>query len=272
MTGNSEGARRRLAEAVRRGGLAYAGLYGARWVIDRVLDGVDRRLVRLEQHRRIAEPWTISARRFTADFNRQLWNGYDWSARGEEWTRNDAWKQAVVDEFLTPYVPEGGTVVEIGPGAGRWTDILRNRARRLYLVDVAETPLKLCRERFSESDNIEYLLTPGHEIAVPAASIDAIWSYDCFVHITPLDIRGYVREFARVLRPGGSAVIHHAGAPDPGAVYRTGARSDMTDKMAVDFAEESGLEVLRQTQRFANPRDLVTVFRKPDQSDTRLAS
>ncbi len=113
----------RLKDALRRGGPAYAFLHSVRWAIQRVMDGLDLRLVHIEQRRRIVEDWTISARRFTAHDNKVLWNTYDWSMRGEEWTKNAArpeeWKRSLIEEFMIPYVPENAVVVEVVPGAGR---------------------------------------------------------------------------------------------------------------------------------------------------------
>jgi hypothetical protein len=40
-------------------------------------------------------------------------------------------------------------------------------------------------------------------------------------------------------------------------------RSDMTDKMAYDFARECGLEVEAQTQKLVNPRDVLTILKRP---------
>ena len=36
-------------------------------------------------------------------------------------------------------------------------------------------------------------------------------------NVNPTDARVYFREFRRVLKPGGRAVIHHSGPPPPGA-------------------------------------------------------
>jgi ubiquinone/menaquinone biosynthesis C-methylase UbiE len=245
------------------GGLVYSALYAARWMLKGVLDRFDRRLVGVEQRRCLVGPWTISAKRHTSAENKQLWNTYDWSQLGEEWTRSAEWKREILEEFLYPNVPEAGELLEIGPGGGRWTDVLRHRASKLYVVDIAERVLDLCRQRFAGSTNIEYVLSDGHSLAVPAASVEAVWSYDVFVHINPVDARGYFQEINRVLKPGRKAVIHHPGTPPPGQATRPGWRSDLTDKMVLQFAASSGLEVVSQATKLVNQGDYLTVFRKP---------
>jgi 2-polyprenyl-3-methyl-5-hydroxy-6-metoxy-1,4-benzoquinol methylase len=255
-------ARARLNEVWSRGGLFYLLLYGTRLCCQLLLDWFDGRLVRIEQSKCVVEPWTISARRFTVAENKFISNNLDWSRHGEEWTPSADWKEEVIREWMLPHFPQGGTFVEIGPGGGRWTETLQRLADHLVVVDIGEMALSVCRKRFADYDNIEYLLGDGRTIAVPDSFADAIWSYDVFVHISPLDVRAYFREIQRVLRPGGYAVIHHAGPPIPGVCLRKGWRSDLTDQLVLRFAEENGLEVVNQTTRLVNPGDVLTIVRK----------
>src|SRR5438874_9759983 len=97
---------KRLKAAFQGGGAYYALLYVMRWLGDRFVTGLDRRLVAVEQRKGLVEPWAISARRFTSLENKQLWNKHDWSQLGEEWTRSPQWKEQIVQEFLFPNVRE----------------------------------------------------------------------------------------------------------------------------------------------------------------------
>ena len=250
-------------KAIWRGGPFYTVLYSMRWVFKGVVDRLERRLIAIEQRKGLADEWTVLANRLTAGENRKIWNEYDWCKRGEEWTRSEEWRAELIREYIDPHFPQGSFILEIGPGGGRWSEVLQPRAERLYLVDVAEKPLELCRQRFADRTNVEYLLSDGRTLAVPDSSVDRIWSYECFVHINPVEIKGYFHEFHRVLKPGGKAFIHHAGPHIPGMPYRPGMRSDMTDKMALDFARASGLEVEAQTQKLVNPRDVLTILKRP---------
>ena len=254
----------RVKALVERGGWLYLALYSTRWTVERLGELLDRRLVGIEQRRRLVEPWSVSARRFTVDDNKRLWNTYDWSRRGEEWTRDERWKHRVIDQFLVPNVPLGAVVLEVGPGGGRWTEVLQSRAAKLYVVDVAERAIELCRERFVAQANIEYQVGDGSSLDLAASSIDAVWSYDVFVHINPVNVRSYFREFRRVLRPGGRAVIHHPGEPGRRAKDRPGWRSDVTNAMVVDFARENDLHVVAQTQDLVNEGDVLTVLEKSE--------
>ncbi len=252
----------RVKEMVKRGGAFYAAVYAARWVVVQMADALTRKAAEIERRANVVEPWAVSAERFTSSENRALWNTYDWSTLGEEWTPSEQWRQAIVEHFMAPYVPEHSSILEIGPGGGRWTDVLRQRAERLVVLDVAERPLQLCRERFRHASNIEFLLGDGRSIGVPDQSIDGIWSYDVFVHINPADARSYIREFSRILRPGAHAVVHHPGQAGPSQRDRAW-RSDLTDQMVRTFLQESGLRVVATTRDYVNPGDVLTVMQKP---------
>ena len=199
--------------------------------------------------------------------NRNYWSSWDWSAAGEEWTESPEWKASLVDEVLAPTMT-GGTLLEIGPGAGRWTEALLERSDRLLVVDVSQTALDLCRERFGGSAPIEYILTEGSSLTgVADASLDGIWSFDVFVHVAPTEVAHYLGEIARGLRPGALAVIHHAGRREPRAW-----RSPMTAKLFRNLAEERGLAVQRQFDSWGDGRfsvppfgDVITVLRAPEE-------
>ncbi len=208
----------------------------------------------------------------TVEANLEVWETHDWSRLGEEWTPSQEWKEAILNELLRPHIPAGSCVLEIGPGAGRWTEYLIPLASRLILVDITPACIALCRARFASESHIEYHVNDGRTLPfVSAASVDAIWSFDTFVHIEPRDIHSYVREFARVLRPGGVAVVHHARC----GCHRRSWRSDMTAEQMVEFCNEAGLVVVRQQVSLAGGTislcqlgiatkpDVVSVIQKP---------
>jgi ubiquinone/menaquinone biosynthesis C-methylase UbiE len=151
----------------------------------------------------------LLARRCSPIDNR--WSDYDWGRRGEEWNASPEWKQALIEDVLACWIPAGAVALEIEPGAGRWSQALAARASRLVLADVSERPLELCRERFNGDTRIQYVLSSGSDLpGVEDGSVDAVWSFDVFVHVAPRDQAAYIEEIARVLAPGGRAVVHHS--------------------------------------------------------------
>ena len=199
--------------------------------------------------------------------NRALWNGYDWTEKGENWSPSPEWKQALIDEVLLPNLGIGQDLIEIGPGAGRWTAVLQSRARTLTLVDISPACLDICRQQFVGAANMRYVLSSGSNlVGVPDESIDFIWSFDVFVHISPVDTEGYLREFRRVLRPGGRVVIHHAKR----GRSEGGFRSSMTAELFIALLKKHNLTFIRQLDSWGPDgqfdvkmhHDAITVFRR----------
>jgi ubiquinone/menaquinone biosynthesis C-methylase UbiE len=171
------------------------------------------------------------------DDHRGYWSAYDWSGLSEEWTASPEWKQGLIEDVLARWIPGGGVVLEIGPGAGRWSEVLASRASRLVLVDVlvdvSERPLELCRERFDGDTGVQYVLSSGSDLpGIPAGSIEAVWSFDVFVHVAMGDQAAYLGEIARVLAPGGAAIVHHSDGRNRGQLpSRSGWRSPMSRRL-----------------------------------------
>jgi SAM-dependent methyltransferase len=257
---------------VRRFGPRYVAAELALRATRRAGERLEDALLEIEGARGVFGPAHRAWRDNSAEENRRRWDRWDWSRLGEEWTASEDWKQAMVDEVLLPTIPAGGTVLEIGPGGGRWSVVLQPRSERLILVDVAQRPLDLVAERLAGADNVEYVLTPGSALtAIGDASVDAVWSFDVFVHVAPVDQAGYLTEIARVLRPGGVAAIHHADGRNRGvAPSRHGWRAPMTAELFAALGRERGLAVDRTIRSWAGGaealggyHDVITVLRRP---------
>lgn len=236
--------------------------------------------------------------------NRRIWDkDYRWPDDGDEWNGQAsfcgqpyaAWKQALVEHFLTPRLAADVTLLEIGPGHGRWTRFMAGHCAKLYLADLSPSCLDHCRRLFGD-DGIVYVPTDGHSLAqVPDATVDFLWSYDCFVHIGPRDTAGYLTDMRRVLKPGGEAVIHHPGrrhmalpldwlrqcGPLALKSYNwislgeptttDGWRAAVSRERFAKLARQAGLDVVRQQQEFGPENafavrrfgDWITTLRKP---------
>jgi SAM-dependent methyltransferase len=153
--------------------------------------------------------------------NRQIWEeGWDWSRAGEEWSSWWGGTPALWYGGLLPrihaFLP-AETILEIGPGFGRWTDYLRDACERLVVVDLAEKCIEHCRQRFGDAPNIDYHVNDGRSLAmVDDESIDFAFSFDSLVHAEADVLEAYLTQLAAKLKPDGIAFLHHSTAGDFG--------------------------------------------------------
>jgi SAM-dependent methyltransferase len=151
------------------------------------------------------------------DENLANWSAdWDWSRQGDEWSAWWGGTPALWYGALLPrihaFVP-AGTVLEIAPGYGRWTQYLKDVAERLVIVDLTERCIEGCRRRFADSTNIEYHVNDGRSLdMVEDGSIDFAFSFDSLVHAESDVIGAYLEQLARKLKPDGVGFIHHSNA------------------------------------------------------------
>lgn len=103
----------------------------------------------------------------------------------------------------------GQVVVDIGCGVGRLTRVLARRATQVYAIDVSAEMIERARTLHDGLANVSWIVGDGVSLRpLPAGSVDLCLSHVVFQHIPdPAITLGYVREMARVLRPGGMAAF-----------------------------------------------------------------
>jgi ubiquinone/menaquinone biosynthesis C-methylase UbiE len=225
--------------------------------------------------RTIAEGWDDYAKRHRAEPRLgDEWN--DPAAKGlDVATPEDAVPH--LDRIVfAPFLGTCDVMLEIGPGAGRFTEILLPKCKRLIAVDTSETMLELLRERFPDDQRIEYIESDGNGLGpVPDDSVDGVFSYGVFVHLQHWDIFNYLAELRRVLRPGGRAIIQHSNTLSElgwqkflGQVPRQLNRHKLpftftvnTPELMREFVTRAGLECVDTLTNVVR-RDCITLIRK----------
>ncbi len=232
--------------------------YAASMLADRAYTAMDRR------RRSLRLPGLNSA-----SLNREIWNAWDWGVGGEEWTQSPQWKQSLLSCVLERWVAAGSRILEIGPGSGRWTAHLLPRARDYVGIDISSACIEKCASLFRDNSHARFIVGSGSDLSgVADTSIDVIWSFDVFVHINRREIDAYAREFARVLKPGALAVIHHGTVGGSAG----GWRSDLTNEALGEILGSLGLEVESSISQWNDGNqihelsfeDRITIIRKPD--------
>ena len=100
--------------------------------------------------------------------------------------------------------PRGGTCLEVGCGPGRMTGALAERFDQVVAVDVSPAMLERARAAVS-APNVSFVAVSGERLdGVEDGSADTLVCYLVLQHLPDREVvEGYLREFARVLAPGG---------------------------------------------------------------------
>lgn len=121
----------------------------------------------------------------------------------------------LVDGFAS--VADGGTILEIGTGGGRWLPaLLASAARRIVCVDgipefQTATQATLDRDTLSRPATIEFVVSDDGTLpTIGRATVSWVWSFDTFVHFHDGLFRSYCRTVSEVLKTGGVFHLHFA--------------------------------------------------------------
>jgi SAM-dependent methyltransferase len=146
--------------------------------------------------------------------------------------------QWVRDHYCLKFVDPAQTCIEIGPGGGRWTRYLRG-FRTLYAVDYHQELLDELAKNFAQP-NIVAIKNAGTDFpGIADQSIDFVFSFGVFVHLDLPIVVAYLAEIARVLKPGGRAVIQYADKTKPEAAQNPGF-SDLRPSIVRQAVLEQG--------------------------------
>jgi len=218
--------------------------------------------------------------------NMELWEQYVDSPLVEsgierEWT-----------EIIWPVIQrfDFTTVLELAPGGGRNTARLAALATDLYAVDLNQPVIDRVQARFKEYQGrcrLHFATNDGSGLPmIRSNTITTIYSWDSVVHFDRRVIQNYVREFARVLAPGGKGFVHHSNLGDPHAKrldqrpvgddiwFNPQNRSNMTKGLFRQYCEQNSLTVEQQIDlpwppwdyeqlRRGEVVDCLSVFSKP---------
>ena len=140
--------------------------------------------------------------------------------------------------------------IEFACGRGRHVPMYIQCADKVTLVDVLDKNIEHCKKRFDQIANIQYYVNNGHDLReLPDSSYTSVFSYDAMVHFEFIDIYGYLKEFYRVLKNGGMALVHHSNnASNYKVSFDTGvhARNYMSKDLFAFLAYRAGFEILSQ--------------------------
>ena len=116
------------------------------------------------------------------------------------------WAEQLERELL-PWIEAAGDlgddVLEIGPGPGLSTDLLRRRVARVTAVEVDASLARALGERLGGT-NVEVLCGDGAETGLPDGRFTTATAFSVLHHVPAAEHQDRVlAEVCRVLRPGG---------------------------------------------------------------------
>lgn len=119
--------------------------------------------------------------------------------------RTGHWKQTVTDALL-PWalrgVELGDDVLEVGPGPGLTTDVLRHRAARLTAVEIDDHLAASLTERM-RGTNVTVVHGDATRLPFPNASFSGAVCFTMLHHVPSVELQDeLLAQVARVLRPG----------------------------------------------------------------------
>lgn len=97
-----------------------------------------------------------------------------------------------------------GCVIDAGCGPGHWTDLLRRQGGAVLGIDQVPEFIAHARDTFPATD-----FATGSLESLPAesGSVGGILSWYSLIHYEPSALQVPLREFRRVIRPGGTLLV-----------------------------------------------------------------
>ncbi|XWK86790.1 MAG: class I SAM-dependent methyltransferase [Phormidium sp.] len=190
--------------------------------------------------------------------NLNTWSNYDWKEQGNEWSKywggTDKCFWGTIYPRIKSFIPVG-TILEIAPGFGRWTQYLKDYCENLIIVDLTEKCITACQERFADCSHITYHVNDGKSLEmVPDESIDFVFSFDSLVHVEEDVIKAYLEQIALKLKSNGVGFIHHSNLgsylnPSIGKLEVENPHwrgESMNAKLFEEYCEQAGLQCFSQ--------------------------
>jgi SAM-dependent methyltransferase len=131
-----------------------------------------------------------------------------WDAESFFRTGREEVAQVLAEAEGLGLVPGPDLALDFGCGVGRLAQAMGDRFRSVVGVDIAPSMIELA-ERFNRhGDRCRYVVNDRPDLALfRDGEFDFVYSNIVLQHIPPPIGAGYIREFVRVLRPGGLLVF-----------------------------------------------------------------
>jgi SAM-dependent methyltransferase len=129
----------------------------------------------------------------------QLRTAYDAGAERRDSMAKPPWKLAERSAFLARIRDEGGRrLLEVGAGTGQDSAYFQENGLAVTAVDLSPAMVERCRAKGIDAHVMDFL-----HLDFPAASFDAVFAFNCLLHVPNADLPAVLAAIRDVLRPGG---------------------------------------------------------------------
>jgi SAM-dependent methyltransferase len=122
-----------------------------------------------------------------------------------EFCSSPEWRTMIEEQILPPVLRDhdlGDDVIEIGPGPGFTTDVLRQAAAHLTAVEIDDVLAERLATRLAGS-NVEVVHRDATDTGLPADRFSGAGSFNMLHHVPTAEAQDAIfAELSRVLRPG----------------------------------------------------------------------
>jgi ubiquinone/menaquinone biosynthesis C-methylase UbiE len=140
---------------------------------------------------------------------------YDLEKRRGKWDLQEFFEsgcleiQDIVDYLQTLAVSmPNETCLDFGCGMGRLTQAMAGHFGKSVGVDIAPSMIELAREHNTQGERCEFILNDVDNLEIfDDGSFDFVYSNKVLQHMNPEYSTRYLKEFLRVLKPGGVTVF-----------------------------------------------------------------
>ncbi|GAB4518288.1 MAG: metalloregulator ArsR/SmtB family transcription factor [Phycisphaerales bacterium] len=124
-----------------------------------------------------------------------------------EWDqlRHELFGDTFTSRALLAMLPHDWVIADIGSGTGNAAEHLARHVKQVICIDQSKPMLDAAAKRLAGLDNVRFVEGGAEKLPLKDASVDAVTCLLVLHHID--DVDQVMREFARVIRPGGVALI-----------------------------------------------------------------
>jgi SAM-dependent methyltransferase len=165
---------------------------------------------------------------------------YESFFEGEEWlllaTAQEPERTQLEAEFCASHLPAGGRVLDVPCGTGRHAEMLAGEGFTIAGLDISERVLRVAREAVPGAD---FRQGDMRELPWPDASFDGLinlWTAFGYFE-TQEENERVMREFARVLAPGGVLVLDTVNQPALLRGFREKSWRELDDTLLLERHE-----------------------------------